>query len=795
MNFFRYIARHLVTTILSLLLTALVLAGCVYFYMMVRLPNVDALKDYRLQAPLRIYGADGQLMGEYGAWRRNPVTLNQVPQLLLEAIIATEDQRFFEHSGVDFIGVIRAARELLITGQRNQGASTITMQVARNFFLTPENTFSRKINEILLALKINSTFSKEKILELYLNKIYLGQHAYGVSAAAEIYFGKKLNELTLPELAMIAGLPQAPSKENPITNPKAAKIRRDHVLQRMLEMKYIDQQAYTQAIQAPVNAYYHGPAITLYAPHIAEMVRNVIYQQFGEDGYTSGLQVYTTINAAMQAQANVALSDGLIDYDRRRNGTYRAEKNLGPPPKNLADWQDILANISSENGLQPAAVVRVEPRFIHAMLTNGEIVVIPWSGLAWAGRSSANQLVKPGSVIRVALRGDQWQLSQVPKVEGALVSLDADTGAVLALNGGFNRAENGFNRATQANRQPGSAFKPFIYAAALARGYTLATIINDAPLAINDTGDPNNLWRPKNDSNTFNGPTRLRLGLVKSINVMTIRLLQMVGVPFTLDYLTHFGFDPAKLPHGLSLALGTGGVTPMQMAASYAIFANGGYRVTPYFIQTIKSEEGKVLYQANPATVPGVLTEDLKNTINQQLNGGAKAVAAPIAPQAIDADIAYLVTNTLQDVIQSGTGHAAQVLQRKDIAGKTGTNQQYDAWFCGFNRRIVTTVWVGYDNFKPLHEHGAQAALPIWIDFMRMALANKPEESLNPPADIVAVKIDPDTGLLANAYQDNGIFEVFRSGTAPEENSMDNSGGGYQDDNYNAGDNSEAQLF
>lgn len=793
MNFFHYLAKHTVTTLLSLLITGLVLVGCIYFYMMVRLPNVDILKDFQLQVPLRIYSADGKLIGEYGAMRRNPVTLNQVPQPLLLAIIATEDRRFFEHSGVDFIGIIRAARELIITGQRSQGASTITMQVARNFFLTPEKTFIRKINEILLALKINSTLSKEKILELYINRIYLGQHAYGVSAAAEIYYGKKLNELTLPEMAMIAGLPQAPSKENPIVNPKAAKIRRDHVLESMLEMKYIDQTTYEQATQAPLNAYYHGPEITLYAPHVAEMVRNVIYQQFGEDGYNNGLRVYTTLDSSLQTQANTALRDGLITYDLRHTGYRKPRKNLGALPKNLSPWQDALADISTENGMQAAAVIRAQGKTIHALLTNGEMVVIPWNGLSWTGRSSANQIAKVGDVIRVIFKDDQWRLGQIPKVEGALVALDADAGAVLALNGGFNQTANGFNRATQANRLPGSAFKPFIYAAALAKGYTLATIVNDAPISINDRGDPNNPWQPKNDSNTFYGPTRLRIGLVKSINVMTVRLLEMVGIPDTVNYLTRFGFNSKNLPHSLSLALGTGATTPMQMAAAYAVFANGGYRVAPYFIQTIKTEEGKILYEANPAKVPpdqNAVTNHIIQTIQKQLDPDAPIEEA--APRVIEADVAYLITNALQDVIQHGTGHAATVLKRADIAGKTGTHQQYDAWFCGFNRRIVTAVWVGFDDYKELNEHGSRAALPIWIDFMRVALAGKPEESIPPPANIVSAKIDPNTGLLANPSQEDGIFEVFKSGTVPEEESQFNP---VQDYYYDSPDNSAAQLF
>lgn len=731
MSFFRYTARHLIMTLLSLLFSLLIVSGCIYFYMILQLDDVEALKDMRLQTPLRIYSGDGQLIGEYGAMRRNPVTLDQVPKLLLAAIIATEDQRFFEHNGVDLIGIVRAARELVLTGQRNQGASTITMQVARNFFLTREKTFSRKINEILLALKINSTFSKEKILELYLNKIYLGQRAYGVSSAAEIYYGKQLNQLTLSEMAMIAGLPQAPSKENPITNPKAAKERRNHVLARMLELGYIDQKMYQEAIAAPAATYYHGPKITLYAPHVAEMVRNVIYQEYGEEGYTSGLQVYTTIDSELQQAANTSLQHGLIAYDRRHGGYRGPEKNLGHKPKNLGEWQDALANLPEQMDLIPAAVVQVEKNQVKGMLANGAVITIPLS----------RSRLKVGDVVRVIQKDEHWQLSQLPRVEGAIVALNPDNGAILALNGGFDGATNGFNRAIQAYRQPGSSFKPFIYAAALAKGYTWATIVEDEPIEINDTGDPNKLWRPQNSDNQFHGPNRLRVGLVRSFNVMTVRLLQMLGIPYTINYLTQFGFTKESLPPSLSLALGTALETPLQMASAYAVLANGGYRVTPYFIQRIENADRKVIYQA--------------------------ALAAPIP--AIRPEIAYLITNALQDVVKRGTAAAVSQLGRSDLAGKTGTtNRQVDAWFSGYNRRLVTTVWVGYNQPKPLYEYGAQAALPIWMDFMRVALNGRPEESLAPPPDIVTVRINPETGLLAEPGEES-IFEVFVANNVPAE--------------------------
>jgi penicillin-binding protein 1A len=745
MSFLRYSAKNIIITLLSLLFSALIVAGCVYFFMFLRLPDVETLKEQRLQTPLRIYTNDGELIGEYGAMRRSLVPLSDIPKQLVNAVIATEDQRFFEHAGVDMIGVLRAVKELLITGQKNQGASTITMQVARNFFLTPEKTYTRKINEVLLALKINSAFSKEKILELYLNKIYLGQHAYGVASAASIYYGKELKDLNLAEIAMIAGLPQAPSKENPITNPTAAKIRRDHVLQRMLDLGYINQSEYSSAITVPIDTYYHGPKITVDAPHIAEMVRNVIHQQFGDDAYTTGLQVFTTLDSHLQTEANTALRDGLIGYEHRHVGYRGPEKNLGKMPKNLSVWQNALSNLPKVGDLIPAVVLSLNQGTAKLLLANGWTVhaAVPHRGL------------KIGDVTRLYQPNGKWEITQTPKVEGALVALDTSNGAILALNGGMSEADVGFNRATQAQRQPGSSFKPFIYAAALSQGYTLATIVEDAPLTINDTGDPNKFWSPQNDSGQFYGPMRLREGLVYSLNVMTVRLLQMVGVPYAVNYIAQFGFDRKSLPPYLSLALGTALETPIQMVQGYSVFSNGGYRVTPFFIKQIQSADGKVIYNANPATVPSAIT----------------VAGTPMAPRAIDADIAYLVTDALKDVIRRGTGYAATSLKRQDIAGKTGTtNRKVDAWFSGYTPHLATTVWVGYDQqTKSLSEHGSGAALPIWIDFMRAALQGKPQDDFKQPDNVVRVRIDPASGQIADPNQEDAFFEVFSTQNAPIE--------------------------
>lgn len=804
MKLLPYLARHSVITILSLLITALIVAGALYFYMMLQLPDVDTLKDTRLQEPLRIYSYDGQLIGEYGDMRRSPVTLQQVPKPLINAIIATEDQRFYEHPGIDPIGVVRAARELLLTGQKSQGASTITMQVARNYFLTRKKTFTRKINEMLLALKLNSTFSKDKILELYINKIYLGQRAYGVAAAAEIYYGKSLNELNLAEMAMIAGLPQAPSRDNPITNPQAAMERRNHVLQRMLEDGYITQKDYQNASVMPNTARYHGPKITLEAPYVAEMVRNVVFNQFGDAAYSSGLQVYTTIDSHMQQIANQSLRNGLLAYDQR-HGYRGPEQRLGRSG-NRANWQRQLQSLPVVNGLLPAAVLDVGDQSIKALLGDGQNITIPWSGISWARRAtgtkysaaapnSAYDVVRVGDVIRVQHNDKgQWQLAQIPQIEGALISLNPNNGALLALVGGFDYGRSSFNRVIQAYRQPGSNFKPFLYAAALSKGFTLASIVNDAPVVLSSIGE-NSEWRPENDELKFYGPTRLRIGLIKSRNLVSVKLLQMMGIHYALNYLSNFGFDPKTLPKNLTLALGTADVTPLQMATGYAVFANGGYRVAPYFVAMIKDADGKELYQAHPLTVCSTCPISADGRVSKAPNG------YPAAPMAIGADIAYLMTNALQDVIQEGTGTDAKVLNRSDIAGKTGTtNSQTNAWFSGFNRNLVTTVWVGFDQMQSTFEYGKQAALPIWVQFMGAALQGQPMATLPQPDNIVSVRIDPNTGLMAEAGQQNAVFEIFTKDTIPSQGaSSSEEGTGTetqgQSGGYNANANEEAQIF
>lgn len=770
----RTLARHIFWTCLSLAITLLIFTCAAFFYLEIQLPNVASLNNIQLQVPLKIYTQDGQLIGEFGQIRRSPVTLAQIPKPLINAVLATEDQRYYEHPGVDIYGLVRASYALLTTGKPTQGASTITMQVARNFFLNRKKTFGRKFNEILLALKIDHSLSKEKILELYLNAIYLGQRAYGVEAAAQVYYGKNLNELTLAEMAMIAGLPQAPSRDNPITNKQGAIERRNHVLERMYEMGFIHKKDYLQAISESDNATYHGQHITIYAPYIAEMVRAAMYAQYGDAAYNSGFKVYTTIDSSLQNAADASLRDGLIAYDER-HGYHGPEKNLGKNP-DLQAWAEILQDIPVYNYLKPAAVIKVDQQSAEALLSNGQIIEIPWSGLSWARRyidnkyvgaapTSAYDVVKVGDVIRVQLlTNGQWEMMEAPRVQGAIVSLNPNTGAVLALSGGFSFQQSHFNRVIQAERQPGSNFKPFIYSAAFDKGFTLASILNDAPIIQQDiTG----VWRPVNAELDFHGPTRLRTALIQSRNLVTIRLLRNIGVHYALKYISLFGFNPNKLPHSLSLALGSGGVTPLQIVSGYAVFANGGYRITPYLIDHVENADGKIIYQAALPTV----CENCSNA----------------APRVITAQNAYLITSALQDVIREGTGKKAKIMDRSDIAGKTGTtNDQMDAWFSGYNSDIVTTVWVGFDEPQSLYEFGADAALPIWIQFMEAALQGKPEHSMLQPTGIVSVRIDPATGLLAGPNNKNAMFEIFTDQTAPTQQAQNAAANSSTDGNSNS---------
>ncbi|EKD75358.1 MAG: hypothetical protein ACD_44C00154G0003 [uncultured bacterium] len=749
------------------ILFLLFLLGCFgfislcYHYLEEQLPDVSNLKDPNLPVPMRIYTNDGKLIEEFGEIRSTPVEYDEIPPKLVQAVIATEDQNFFEHGGVDLNGIVRAAVELVLTRKKSQGGSTVTMQVARNFYLTREKTFIRKINEILLARKIDEELTKEQIMALYLNKIYLGNRAYGVSAAAQVYYGLGLKQLSLAQLAMIAGLPKAPSVVNPIANPAAAKKRRNHVLQRMLELGYITKANYLEAVSAPIAAVYHGTKIDVGAPYVAEMVRNTMVAQYGNEAYTKGFRVYTTIDSKQQFAANQALRQALIAYDRR-HGYRGVEANLGDPGKSsLTAWRDKLQEFHSVAGIKAAAIIDIKPKKLMALLQEGDIITLPIEKTRWAKRDTDDlrTWLKAGDVIRVLpIAGGGWDFSQVPQVQAALVALNPINGAVTALVGGFGYSGGNFNRVIQGERQPGSSFKPFIYSAALSRGYTFASIFNDSAIVMYDPS-MDHPWRPQNDKGGFLGPMRMREALVRSRNLVSIRVLAGTGVSYAIDYISRFGFDLKKMPYGLSLALGTASVTPLELVTGYAVFANGGYRVTPYLVDHINDDRGQVLYQARPKIACLVCMNDkVPRTLSESY-----------APQIITSENAFMMTSVLQDVVRRGTGRGALVLNRSDLAGKTGTtNEKRDAWFAGFGGDVVAVAWVGFDQPRSLGEYAAQAALPLWNSFMAKALQGKPSLHLPQPPNIVAVLIDPKTGLKARPNQNDAVIEYFLENKAPK---------------------------
>jgi penicillin-binding protein 1A len=757
------------------------------------LPSVEVLKDVRFQVPLRIYSRDGKLLAEYGEKRRIPLQYEEIPQLVLQAFLAAEDDRFFEHPGVDYQGLLRAAAQLVLTGERRQGGSTITMQVARNFFLSREKTYIRKLKEIFLSLRIERDLSKEEILTLYLNKIYLGNRAYGIGAAAQVYYGRTVAELDLPQLAMIAGLPKAPSTTNPIANPQRAQQRRNYVLARMRTLGFIDDGQFEAASNTPVSAQLHRAAVELQAPYLAEMVRAGVVEQYGEEAYTRGFNVTTTVDSRLQQAADTAVRAALQSYDQRHG--YRGAAGHKALTEEVAvdDLLSAIRGIAPVAGMQRALVMGLQDKAADLMLADGSEAQLDWRGMKWASAyrsvnsrganpKTADDILKPGDLIYLYSETDKegaayWRLAQVPAVEGALVSIDPDDGALQALTGGYDYYLSKFNRAVQAKRQPGSGFKAFIYSAALEAGYTPASLINDAPLVVQDAS-LEGAWRPENYSGKWFGPTRLRVGLYKSRNLISIRLLRAMGVKHALTHAQRFGFDPEKLPRNLSLALGSGEVSPWQMARGYAVLANGGFLVEPYYIERIEEESGELLFQAAPLRVcedcpdPGLPAERLAGAEAEAV-GPETPAAEPArhAPRVLDAWNQYLMTSMMKDVIRRGTGTGAKVLGRNDLAGKTGTsNEQRDAWFNGFNRRLVTITWVGFDSFQPLGkgEVGGKAALPAWIDYMRVALDGVPEQAWEQPEDIVTVKIDPTTGKRAAADSAESVFEVFREGKEPE---------------------------
>ena len=771
MKSFATILRLSLIALAGLILIGLIAAGGLYFYLSPQLPSADTLRDVRYQVPLRVYSHDGKLLAEYGEMRRSPVKLSEVPDLMVKSVLAAEDDRFYEHPGVDYQGLLRAAWHLVTTGQKTQGGSTITMQVARNFFLGREKTYLRKFTEILLSLKIEHEFTKQEILELYLNKIYLGQRAYGIAAAAQVYYGVELPKLSLAQMAMIAGLPKAPSRFNPIADPQRALERRNYVLGRLRALGYITEEAFRAALQERDNAVLHSLTIEAEAPYLGELVRADVVQRFGDDAYTAGYKVFTTIDTRLQTAANAALRDALLDYERRHGYRGPEARVRLTPQAGPTEWAAALTDRDPIGGLQVGLVVEVGTTDIKVFLKDGTMIQMPWQGMEWAktyinenqtgaAPQSPADIIKPGDIIRIEhLPDGQWRLAQIPAAEGALVALRPNDGAIISLVGGFDYFKSKFNRATQATRQPGSSFKPFIYSAALEQGMTPATLINDAPVVFDDPG-LEDTWRPENYSGRFYGPTRLREALVHSRNLVSIRVLRAIGIDNTIDYVSRFGFDKNALPHNLSLALGSGVVTPLDLASGYVVFANSGYRVTPYFIDHIEDINGKVLMTA----APDLICKDCDALAPDQ----PKPQHA--APRVITARNAYLMTSMMRDVIRRGTGVRAKELGRNDIAGKTGTtNDQRDAWFAGFNPGVVTVAWVGFDDTHPLgnDETGGRAALPMWIDFMRAALQGVPDHSLEQPPGLVTVRIDPNTGQLADSKDRNAIFETFFADHVP----------------------------
>lgn len=742
--------RFIVSSLAGLLLSFI---SCV-FYAAYCLPSAATLLDTKMQVPMRIYSSDGALMAEYGEKHRLPVRYDDIPLLMKSAIIAAEDHRFYQHYGVDFISLMRAVKELAITGRKSQGASTITMQVARNFFLSTEKTYGRKIHEILLSFKIELLLSKAQILELYLNKIFLGHRAYGVKAAARNYYGKDLDQLSLAQFAMLAGLPKAPSSNNPVTNPEKAIARRNYVLANMLELHYIDKLAYDQATQEPITESLHGARLAVLAPHAAEMVRQDLVNVFGKEAYTLGLQVYTTLDSHMQNQAIESLTSGVLAYDKRHG--YRVSTQTLSDDK--SQWPIELQRAKTIRRQIPAGVMEVASEHITVELPSGDRITLEKPQFQWAVRFKTNgtryyperdiqTLIKPMDIVYVEHTQEGWQLSQSPLVDGSLVSIEPQTGAILALNGGYHFYESNFNRATQAKRQLGSLFKPFLYSAALEKGFTLSSIINDAPVVIKDSGD-NEYWRPNNVNYTFAGPTRVRVALAKSRNLVSVRLLDSIGITEAKTYIGNFGFvGEEEMPTALSLALGSGASTPLQNTAAYAAFANGGVHIRPYLINRIVGQDGQSI------AIPG---SKYSYHYDQE----------PI----ITKKNAYLISSVLQDVIKKGTGRRAQSLGRKNLFGKTGTtNDQKDAWFCGFTDKVVTTVWIGFDSVASLHEYAAQLALPIWIDYMRPIVSMQEDTALPQPEGIVTARVNRETGLITTADDPNSFFEYFDIDHMPEQ--------------------------
>ena len=788
-------------------IVGIVFFSSVTFYIVLAssLPSVEEIQDMKMQIPMRIYTQDKKLIAVYGEKKRIPVTFSEIPDDLKNAFIAAEDNRFYSHNGVDYIGLLRAFKSFVSTGKVTQGGSTITMQVARNFYLTREKKIIRKLREILLAYKMERNLSKERIFELYMNKIYLGHRAYGVAAAAQVYYGKRLSELTLAEIAMIAGLPKAPSRYNPIANEKRALQRRDYVLRRMSENNFISKDSYVTAYLTPVTARLNKASIELKAPYVSEMARAEMEEKFGNEAYTLGYDVFTTIDSGLQAAAQKSLKSNIEKYDIRHG--YRGaeskikysellnsdlEYDLDISVKNI---KRFLGNYYSINGNTPAVILEVSKDKIKVFSKENQILDIALSDILIKSQyydvnykkriRDLNKILSIGDVIRIKKSSGKWRLSQVPNVNGALISINSNSGAISALSGGYDFRLSKFNRATQAKRQPGSSFKPFIYSAALNKGYTPASIVNDAPKVFKEN-TVSGAWRPKNYGGKFHGPTRLRYGLAKSRNMISIRLLDSIGIKYTLNFMENFGIKSEKLPKDLTLALGSGEITPIELAEAYAYFSNGGYGIKPYLIEQVRTRDDQIIYVENPIRVCGnpcdyisldTLQFPLAKSVEEISELREKAGLPRFATQTIDPRNIYQMVSMMKDVVKYGTAKKAKVLKRSDIAGKTGTtNDQKDAWFSGFNRDIVTISFLGFDDHSSLgkKEFGSTAALPMWIDYMKVALKGTPKSNMDEPEGLVSAKIDSKNGLLASPDSKNSIIEVFRKENIPKTFSKEN---------------------
>ena len=815
---------------------AVIVTSGFYLYLRPGLPPVHQLLDIKLQTPLRVYSKDNRLIAEFGEKRRAPITIEQIPTIQLQAFMAAEDSRFYEHFGVDIKGLARAAIELVSTGEIQSGGSTITMQVAKNYFLSRDRTFIRKFNEILLALQIERELDKNRILELYLNKIYLGNRAYGIAAAAQVYYNKPVSELSLAQMAMLAGLPKAPSAFNPLANPDRAMIRRNWILGRMRDLGYITPDAHELAVSAPITASYNSTETEVDADYVAEMARSEMVRRFGEDAYTDGYTVTLTVDGKKQQVATEALRDGLEAYDRR-HGFRGPIGQIDQETLAESEPSDLILNYPRVESLLPAIVTEVDDESgkvaVHARRIGP--ATMAFETMTWARRYKTENLtgpepekpsdvVAPGDVIYVRAQNPESAspepeangnespneqseqlaeasvaLAQIPRVEGALISLKAKTGAIEALSGGYSFGQSKYNRAIQARRQPGSTFKPFLYLSALESGMTPATIYNDAPIVFDDS-ELETAWRPQNSSGQFYGPTRLREALYRSRNLVSIRLLRDLGIQNTLDYLAQLEIPVENMPDDLSLSLGSGQLTPMELARGMAVIANGGYDVEPYLIETITDFSGETIYQA-PKTVlcdkdcdddtaqePSGKQEGSPNTGANVSETSEDSPEVRVMPRLADERSVFILHSMMQDVIRRGTGRRALALGRDDIAGKTGTtNEQKDTWFAGFNHEVTTTTWVGFDQPAPLgrREFGASTALPIWLDYMEVALEGAPSSFMPRPNGIVNIRINPETGQRARPGED-GIFEVFREEDAPppltSETENDRNGGSEEDD-------------